>query len=171
MASHRTFSGQIDHLSGQIKFGQTNLPYIINGKFTKLTKEKVNVRTIYSPYHKHCIHGDHLISAATVPETWLLTGKIQLLTYLSVCLPKSLLGKILNRNQRCKYFIHFWSNHKHVSMTVQCICVSEERQLSVHTYIWFIVQVWGSYHRGLWEQMEYECHVEISWRRRQRCCK
>ena len=39
MASHRTFSGQIDYLSGQIKFGQTNLLYIINGKFIEFTKE------------------------------------------------------------------------------------------------------------------------------------
>ena len=39
MASHRTFSGQINYLSGQIKFGQTNLPYVINGKFTEFTKE------------------------------------------------------------------------------------------------------------------------------------
>ena len=39
MASHRTFSSQSDHLSGLIKFGQTNLPYIINGKFTEFTKE------------------------------------------------------------------------------------------------------------------------------------
>ena len=44
MASHRAFSGQIDHLSGQIKFGQTNLLYIISGKFTELTKEKMMSR-------------------------------------------------------------------------------------------------------------------------------
>ena len=35
----KTFSGQIDHLSGQIKFGQANLLYIINGKFTEFTNE------------------------------------------------------------------------------------------------------------------------------------
>ena len=39
MVSYRTFSGQIDHLSGHIKFGQTNLLYTINGKFTKFAKE------------------------------------------------------------------------------------------------------------------------------------
>ena len=39
MASHRAFSGQIDHLSGQIKFGQTNLLYIINGEVIEFTKE------------------------------------------------------------------------------------------------------------------------------------
>ena len=39
MASHRTFSGQVDHLSGQIKFGQTNLLYIINGEVIEFTKE------------------------------------------------------------------------------------------------------------------------------------
>ena len=38
MASHRTFSGQIDHLSGQIEFDQTNLQCIIN-KFFEFTKE------------------------------------------------------------------------------------------------------------------------------------
>ena len=53
MASYRTFSDQIDHLSSQIKFGQTNLLYIINGKFTECTKE-MNIRTIFSFYHKQC---------------------------------------------------------------------------------------------------------------------
>ena len=49
-----TFSGQIDHLSGQIKFGQTNLlaiaSYNINGKFIEFAKETECLR----PYHKHC---------------------------------------------------------------------------------------------------------------------
>ena len=37
-ASHQTFSGQIKHLSGQIKFGQTNLLYIINGHFIEFAE-------------------------------------------------------------------------------------------------------------------------------------
>ena len=53
MASHQTFSGQVKHLSDQTKFGQTNLLYIINGEIVEFTK-KTNVRTIFSPYHKHC---------------------------------------------------------------------------------------------------------------------
>ena len=39
MASHQTFSGQVKHLSGQTKFGQTSLLYIINGEVIKFTKE------------------------------------------------------------------------------------------------------------------------------------
>ena len=39
MASYRTVFDQIDHLFSQIKFGLTNLLYIINGKFTEFTKE------------------------------------------------------------------------------------------------------------------------------------
>ena len=39
-ASHQTFSGQIEHLSGQTIFGQTNLSYIISGKVIGFTKEK-----------------------------------------------------------------------------------------------------------------------------------
>ena len=52
MASHQTFSNQIKHMSGQIKFGQTNFLYIINGKFIKFGKE-INIQTSFSPYHKH----------------------------------------------------------------------------------------------------------------------
>ena len=33
MVSYRTFSSQIKHMSGQVKFGQTNFLYIINGNF------------------------------------------------------------------------------------------------------------------------------------------
>ena len=40
MASHRTFSSKIDYLPGQIKFGQTNLLYIINGKFIKFKENE-----------------------------------------------------------------------------------------------------------------------------------
>ena len=32
MASHQTFSDQLWHLTGQTKFDQTNLLYIINGE-------------------------------------------------------------------------------------------------------------------------------------------
>ena len=38
-ASHRSFSGQNNHLSGQIKFGQTNLLYIINGEVIEFVKD------------------------------------------------------------------------------------------------------------------------------------
>ena len=38
MASHSTFSGQNKHMSSQIKFGQTNLLYIINGNFIELVE-------------------------------------------------------------------------------------------------------------------------------------
>ena len=37
MASHQTFSGQLWHLTDQIKFDQTNLLYIINGEVYKFT--------------------------------------------------------------------------------------------------------------------------------------
>ena len=40
MASHRTFSSQNKHVSGQIKFGQTNLPYIINGNFIEFVNNE-----------------------------------------------------------------------------------------------------------------------------------
>ena len=39
MASHRTFSSQLKHLTGQNKFGQTNFLYNINGKVIKLLIE------------------------------------------------------------------------------------------------------------------------------------
>ena len=39
IVSHHTFSDQIKHLSGQIKSGQTNFLYIINGKFMEFAKE------------------------------------------------------------------------------------------------------------------------------------
>ena len=39
MASHQTFSSQTKHLSGQIKFDQTNLLYIINGEVIKFAKD------------------------------------------------------------------------------------------------------------------------------------
>ena len=39
MGSHQTFSRQIKHISGQIKFGQTNLLYIINENFVEFVKE------------------------------------------------------------------------------------------------------------------------------------
>ena len=35
MASHQTLSGQLKYLIGQTKLGQTNFPYIINGKAIK----------------------------------------------------------------------------------------------------------------------------------------
>ena len=38
-ASHRTFSGQNKHMSGQIKFGWTNLLYIINGNFIEFVEK------------------------------------------------------------------------------------------------------------------------------------
>ena len=37
MASHQTFSGQLWHLTGQTKFDQTNLLYIINGEVNEFT--------------------------------------------------------------------------------------------------------------------------------------
>ena len=41
-ASHQTFSGQIKHQPGQIKFGQTNLLYIINGEVIEFPVKTVN---------------------------------------------------------------------------------------------------------------------------------
>ena len=35
MASHQTFSGKLWHLTGQTKFDQTNLLYIINGEINE----------------------------------------------------------------------------------------------------------------------------------------
>ena len=55
MASYQTFSGQLWHLTDQAKFDQTNLPYIINEEVNKFTIVKPNVRTIFNPYHKHCV--------------------------------------------------------------------------------------------------------------------
>ena len=40
MASHQTFSVQFKHLSFQTKFGQTNFPYIINGKVIEFLTDK-----------------------------------------------------------------------------------------------------------------------------------
>ena len=37
-ASHQTFSRQNKHLSGQIKFGQTNSLYVVNGNFIEFAK-------------------------------------------------------------------------------------------------------------------------------------
>ena len=39
MASHQTYYGQIKHLSSQIKFGRTNLLYIINGEVIEYSKD------------------------------------------------------------------------------------------------------------------------------------
>ena len=39
MAVYQTFSGQTKHLSGHIKFDQTNLPYIINGEIIKFAED------------------------------------------------------------------------------------------------------------------------------------
>ena len=49
-ASHQTFSSQIKHKSGQIKFGQTNFLDIANGNFM----EKSLSAHSFSPYHKCC---------------------------------------------------------------------------------------------------------------------
>ena len=38
-ASHQTFSGQIKHMFGQIKFGWTNFTYIINRKIIEFAKD------------------------------------------------------------------------------------------------------------------------------------
>ena len=38
-ASHQSFSSQNNHLSGQIKFDQTNLLYIINGNVIEFAKD------------------------------------------------------------------------------------------------------------------------------------
>ena len=56
MASHRTFSGQNMHMYSQIKFGHTNLLYIINGKFIEFA-ENNECPTKFGPYHKHCFSG------------------------------------------------------------------------------------------------------------------
>ena len=40
MVSHQTFSGQFKHLTGQTKFGQSNILYNINGKVIKFLIEK-----------------------------------------------------------------------------------------------------------------------------------
>ena len=40
MASHQTFSGQLWHLTGQIKFDQTNLLHIINEEVNKFPMVK-----------------------------------------------------------------------------------------------------------------------------------
>ena len=39
MASHQTFSNQINHISDQIKFGQAIFLYIINGNFMEFAKK------------------------------------------------------------------------------------------------------------------------------------
>ena len=39
MAWHQTFSSQIKYLSGQIKFGQTKLLYIINGEVIEFAED------------------------------------------------------------------------------------------------------------------------------------
>ena len=39
MASHHAFSGQIKQMSGQIKFCQTKLLYIINGEVIVFAKD------------------------------------------------------------------------------------------------------------------------------------
>ena len=38
-ASYQTFSNQIKHQPSQIKFGQTNLLYIINGEVIEFAKD------------------------------------------------------------------------------------------------------------------------------------
>ena len=53
MANYQTYSSQIKQLSDQFKFGQTKLLYIIDGEVIEFAKI-MNVRTIFSPYHKHC---------------------------------------------------------------------------------------------------------------------
>ena len=66
MASHQTFSDQVRHLSGLTKFDQTNLLYIINGEVYEF-KRKINVQTIFSPYHKHCTIVLHLLGMRDLP--------------------------------------------------------------------------------------------------------
>ena len=46
-ASHKTFSGQKRHMSGQIIFGQTNLLHIINGNFIEFV-EIINAQTNFA---------------------------------------------------------------------------------------------------------------------------
>ena len=53
MASHRTFSSQIKCMSGEIEFGQTNILYTLSMKILWSLQKKMNVWTIFSPYHKH----------------------------------------------------------------------------------------------------------------------
>ena len=38
MASHQIFSKQNEHLSGQVRFGQTNLLYVVNENFITFAK-------------------------------------------------------------------------------------------------------------------------------------
>ena len=45
-ASHQTFSGHVKHLSGQTKFGQTNLQYIVNENFIEFTECPVNFQSL-----------------------------------------------------------------------------------------------------------------------------
>ena len=66
MASHQTFSGQLWHLTGQIKFDRSNLIYIINGEvnesitgkqmsgqFLILIISTANVSERFTAYFKH----------------------------------------------------------------------------------------------------------------------
>ena len=53
MASHRTFSGHNKHMSGQIKFGQTNLLYTTNQNVTELVENNECLEN-FGPYHMHC---------------------------------------------------------------------------------------------------------------------
>ena len=39
VASYQTFHGKIKHMPNEIKFGQTNFVYIINGNFMEFAKE------------------------------------------------------------------------------------------------------------------------------------
>ena len=55
----------IMHLSGQIRFGQPKLLYIINGESLSLLKI-MNVQTIFTPYHKHC-SWDHWLRMTLQP--------------------------------------------------------------------------------------------------------
>ena len=52
MASHQTFSSQIKHMFGQIKFGLTNF-YTLSMEVLWSLQKKMNVWTISGPYHKH----------------------------------------------------------------------------------------------------------------------
>ena len=52
MASHQTFSGQTKRLSSQIKFDQIYYTLLMDKSLSLL--KIINVRTIFSPYHKHC---------------------------------------------------------------------------------------------------------------------
>ena len=68
MASHQTFSGQIKHISGQIKFGQTTtmLSMEILWSLQKWMSGKMNVWTIFSPYHKHWYSNPEYLYNVTV---------------------------------------------------------------------------------------------------------